>query len=291
MKSFLILLLCVAALASDLVVTKEYVEYLKKTVNWEVEDYENNIFKDWTIDDMRGFLGLQHDGGFVEGAEQVEETPLPSEFNWAGAICDHGVRNQGSCGGCWAFAGSGMMSDRCCIQAKDFGNLSPQELVSCDKGSYGCYGGSLTSPATYMQQNGGLVQEDCYPYTGQNSVCPSRCNNGADWKTSHHCKCNKITNCYGTLGIKNCMMKGPVPIGFGVCQSFMSYKSGTYTCDCNGSYIGGHATVALGYGEYPSCYYYVRNSWGTSWGMNGYYMMACDTCDLSGGAVCDQITA
>ena len=157
----------------ELVVTREYVAYLKKHVDWEVQDYEDNIFRGWTIEEVQSMLGLNDFDTELDDIPQVQEVhSLPTSVNWAGGICDHSVKNQGSCGACWAFATAGAMSDRCCLLSSDKGWLSPQELVSCDKRNYGCYGGSITTPLEYVKQNG-LVQEDCYPYTGQNSDCPS----------------------------------------------------------------------------------------------------------------------
>jgi len=290
MKSFLILLLCVAALASDLVVTKEYVEYLKKTVDWEVMDYEDNIFKGWTIQDVQQMLGLNDQTDGLDNVPEVEYEPLPSSINWAGAACDHGVRNQGACGSCWAFAISGMLADRCCIQSSDRGLLSPQEMISCDTGSFGCYGGNLDRPVQYIQRVGGLVRDSCYPYKAKKETCPKTCVTGGAFSSSHVCKCNKVVSCSGTMGIKSCLKRGPVPIGFSVCQSFMSYKSGIYKCDCT-NYIGGHAVEVMGSSDTPSCNYYIKNSWGTYWGIKGYFNMDCSTCNLSGGNVCDSITA
>ena len=136
--------------------------YLKRTVSWEVEDYETNIFRGWSLDEVRDMLGVipEDESSYPE----VEEVPLPSEINWAGGNCDHGVRNQGNCGSCWAFAGSGMLSDRCCLMKSDAGWLAPQELVSCDRSSNGCHGGQLDSPANYFRRNHGLVPEKCFPY-------------------------------------------------------------------------------------------------------------------------------
>ncbi len=290
MRSILILLLCAVALCHDMVVTKEYVDYLKKHVDWEVEEYENNIFRGWTLEEAQSFLGLADMNADLDGAEPVQEVTLPSTMNWAGAACDHAPKNQGSCGSCWAFAAAGTHSDRCCIQSRDKGWLSPQELLSCDTGSFGCSGGGLNSPVKYILANNGLVSDACYPYLGKKTACPTRCNNGAAWASSHTCRCGKVVSCAGTMGIKSCLMKGPVTIGFSVCQSFMSYRSGIYKCDCK-SYIGGHATVVMGYSDAPECNYYVKNSWGRQWGINGYFNIACTTCNLSAGPACEQITA
>lgn len=291
MKFVIGLLLLSAVFCQELVVTKDYVEYLKKHVTWEVQEYENNIFRGWTVEEAKSFLGLlPNDMEYDSNIPDVEMESTPSTMNWAGAQCDHGPKNQGGCGSCWAFAAVGVLSDRCCIMSADKGWLSPQELVSCDKGSIGCRGGSLTSPITYIQKNGGLVPEACYPYLGQDTACPTACKSGANWQSSHVCKCNSVVYCRGTTGIKTCLKKGPVSMAYGVCKSFMSYKSGIYKCDCT-SYIGGHATVIMGYSDYPECNYYVKNSWGKYWGNAGYFNIGCTTCSLSGGPVCSSITA
>jgi C1A family cysteine protease len=274
---------------SDLVVTQEYVDYLKRHVDWEVQDYENNVFRGWTIGEVKTILGLKDMNTYVEGLPDVEEAKaLPSSINWAGSNCAHEVKNQGTCGACWAFAFANMLSDRCCLYSSDHGWLSVQELVSCSKEDYGCYGGGLSGSINYIKRAGGLVPDSCYPYMGANAECPNKCINGGDWRSSHVCKCVKAENCYRTHGIKSCLLSGPVPLGFQVCQSFISYKSGIYTCDCR-KYIGGHATLALGYSDDPQCNYYVKNSWGTEWGSNGFYNMACETCELTGGQICSDV--
>ncbi len=287
MRFSLVLLLAVAALCSEPLITKEYIEYLKKHVSWEVEDYEKSIFRGWTVEDAKKFLGLVPSNVPNEYPE-VEYGTLPVSVDWSHSVCDHGPRDQADCGSCWAFATAGMLSDRCCIGASDHGWLSPQELVSCDRGSLGCDGGYLTTPITYFKRNGGLVPEACFPYVAGDAACPSSCTNGSDWRAAHVCKCTASKSCTGTVGIQNCLLTGPVDIGFQVCTSFMVYKSGIYTCDCR-NYLGSHAVVAMGYGTSPSCHYHVRNSWGTDWGQAGYFDIACNTCRISGGTICSGV--
>lgn len=292
----LLLLFCAVVLCRDdeYVVTREYIEYLKRHVDWEVEDYETNIFRGWTIEEAKSFLGLIDTNTHLEGSPEVEYTsPTPESLSWAGGNCDHTPKNQGACGACWAFAIAGMLSDRCCSMTSDKGWLSPQELVTCDTSNFDCRGGSITSPINYIKKAGGLVTDACYPYIGRKEAnCPTKCKTGANWRTSHVCKCNSSVNCSGSNGIIKCLQSGPVPIGFRVCQSFMSYKSGIYKCDCS-SYIGAHATMAMGYSNNGGCNFLSKNSWGTSWGLptkRGYFNIACNTCLLEGGAVCNKIS-
>ncbi len=296
---FLISVLLLASIRAneiedELLVTKDYTEYLRKTVDWEVEDYDSNIFRGWTIEDARLFLGLRDFDPDDETAwdefDQPPETPKPAMLSWMNAACDHGPQNQGQCGSCWAFAAVGMLSDRCCLHSKDQGWLSPQELVSCDKGSGGCNGGSLESPLKYFQTYGGLVPETCYPYKAKDEPCPMRCVDGHDWRSAHVCKCTTPYNCRGTAGITACLQSGPVPIGFYVCRSLMSYRSGVYKCDCT-KYIGAHAVLVMGYSTTQGCAYFAKNSWGPQWGTKGYFQISCETCRLSGAPVCGKVNA
>jgi len=68
----------------------------------------------------------------------------------------------------------------------------------------------------------------------------------------------------------------PVIFGFTVYESFESNyvaKSGIATLPKRGERsVGGHAVLAVGYDE-GSQYFIVRNSWGTDWGMDGYFFM------------------
>lgn len=275
----------------DLIVTREYVEYLKRHVDWVVEDYEDNIFRGWTVAEVRSMLGYipNYDSDIPE-VDPEDPDSLPSELSWANSKCDHAPKNQGACGACWAFAIAGMLSDRCCLanSAKDKGWLSVQELVSCAPKTYGCQGADINTPADYLKTSNGLVPDACYPYVGKKESCPSKCKNGKAWAASHVCKCGAVSRCNSVENIKTCLRNGPVPIGFQVCESFMSYKSGIYKCDCT-KYTGGHATLAMGYSTSPSCNIKSKNSWGTGWGQKGYFQMACNTCKMTGGSVCTGI--
>ncbi|MGZ5078623.1 MAG: C1 family peptidase [Usitatibacter sp.] len=78
-------------------------------------------------------------------------------------------------------------------------------------------------------------------------------------------------------GILNCLAEGyPVIVGISVYDSFESdavAKTGVVPMPKKGeSLLGGHAVLIVGYDD-ATQRYIVRNSWGESWGMHGYFTL------------------
>ena len=291
----LLLILSLATLIkTELAITREAAAELKRRVKWEVTSYEKNIFRGWSVDEVKTMMGLVVPHGAhiaSEGQSQIfaataqAGTTLASSQDWSTSSCMHAPRNQGTCGGCWAFAAAGMLSDRCCLAGTDNGWLSPQELITCDKRDLGCNGGSPQYALSYIYSAGGLVREACYPYLSKaESKCPTTCKGKkTTWKSAHVCSCpGGFTSCNTVTGLKTCLASGPAIVGFGVCQSFLNYASGIYKCDCKGKYIGLHAVEAVGYNDTPECHFIVKNSWGTNWGIGGYFKIGCTECGIDG---------
>lgn len=273
--------LIISCTCRELIASKEYTEYLKKTVSWEVEEYENNIFRGWSVEEFRAFLGLKPATLETGLPVHVPAENLPSSVSWKATPCDHGPQNQGNCGSCWAFGSAGMLASRCCLHTEDNGWLSPQELVSCDRMNNGCNGGSPHTALTYIASVGGLVPESCFPYKANKVHCPPKCADGSSFEEAHVCQCHGITECKNVKSMKSCLQTGPIVVGFGVCKSFITYKSGIYKCDCE-QYEGYHAVLLQGYADTPECHWVVRNSWGAAWGDGGYFQIACSTCGMDG---------
>ena len=293
-KSLIILLALTAGIfCEELLVTKAYTDYLKKHVDWEVVDYEENIFRGWTISEAKQFLGTVIPASDTPLPVYESSTPPPSSIVWQGD-CIHAVRNQGSCGSCWTFATAGMLSDRCCLHSTDHGWLAPQELVSCDIKDDGCSGGWPAWALLYIIEKKGLVPEDCFPYLGEGTVCPTKCKNGADWASAHVCNCHGLKQCLGVENLKKCLTSGTVAVTFEVCSSFFSYRSGIYKCECTDGGMGLHSVAAIGYAETPECHWIVRNSWATYWGDKGYFKIACKSCGMdgkypNGNVMCEKV--
>jgi len=138
------------------------------------------------------------------------------------------------------------------------------------------------------------------PYTsdqGEVETCPKdECSPSGKAKGGNFKK-HKAKNAKGVCSIfdatNKCQDKikqelidnGPIEVGFTVYQDFMSYKSGVYI-HTSGSQLGGHAIKLVGYGvdaEYGP-YWLCQNSWGKSWGDNGYFKIGFGQCGIEGQA-------
>jgi cathepsin B len=130
-------------------------------------------------------------------------TPFDARTKWGN--CIHPIMNQGSCGSCWAFASTEVLSDRLCIASGGRVNvvLSPQMLVSCDNGkSRGCGGGYPYNAFQYMA-NKGVPVNSCVPYRGTNGFCPSKCTSMSQSFKKYKCKSGSATKITGITNMMN----------------------------------------------------------------------------------------
>ena len=297
MKSFilaglLISFLISVSLCQELIVTKAYTDYLKKHVTWEVVNYEDNIFRGWTVEEYERILG---DHTTITEATiplgSFDPSTLPATIDWSkDEKCFHEIRDQGKCGSCWTFSVAGTVADRCCLQGIDHGWLAPQELVSCDKNCEGCNGGDRNVAMQYVALNG-LVPEACYPYLAVDKPCPSKCVNGNEWANSHVCKCTNIVNCNGVDKLRKCLTTGTVATGMIIYRDFHYYKSGIYHWDKKSPLSGYHAIRTVGYGDQPEPHWKCANSFGKDWGMNGFFLIGVGEVgiDSRNPVICDPI--
>jgi cathepsin B len=287
MNKFLALSLLALICCHNFATNPELYEYLKKNAPYKIYKPEENPFRNWTDDELRNLCGDIPPEKKVQEKPKVEyikDTDVPEEFdsrkNWEN--CVQPIRDQESCGSCWAFAASTTLSWRLCITTSGDKNfmLSPQDLVSCDENDFGCNGGSMVN-AWYYLLNTGIVTDTCYPYeSGSGSVpaCRKTCVNEEEWVKYKAAEANVF---YGPDQFKEEIQKnGPIHTHFAVYEDFFSYSGGIYK-HVSGGLAGWHAVPILGWGvEDGTKFWIIQNSWGDSWGENGYFRIAEGECSV-----------
>jgi cathepsin B len=281
---FVIFVACLLAFGMTHPVNHELVSTIKETAStWTPMEPEENPFYLVPIEQIKAMMGTKLE--VYEDTYEADETvQVPDSFDarkqWGSKV--HSIRNQGQCGSCWAFGATEALSDRLAIEKGIDVVLSPQHLVSCDSGNYGCNGGYLNVAWNFMQRTG-VVSDKCYPYTsgtsGQSGSCKSSCADGSKWEV-HHSESTKTSTSVSATQ-QTIMTDGPVEAAFTVYEDFMNYKSGVYQ-HTSGSMLGGHAIKAIGWGtESGVDYWLMANSWGTSWGDSGFFKIKRGDCGIN----------
>lgn len=230
---------------------------------------------------------------------------LPQTFDarqqWPNCPTIKQIRDQGSCGSCWAFGAVEAMSDRLCIHsnAKISVEISAEDLLSCcDLCGMGCDGGYPTDAWEFWVKSGivtgGLHKSGvgCRPYSiapcehHVNGSRPACHGDVATPRCQHQCISGYTLSyakdkhygdrSYSVPSDQQQIMSeiykfGPVEAAFTVYEDFLLYKSGVYQ-HVTGDVLGGHAIKILGWGEDNGTpYWLAANSWNSDWGDQGFF--------------------
>ncbi|KAM9950034.1 hypothetical protein ACTFIT_011263 [Dictyostelium discoideum] len=272
---------------------------------WEIQTLSNNTF---TLPNWKNSIevGSSHTFGYIQKAYSInpllsvnkvcQESSSSSSSNittdepsksrllkWSRPISIDWrtwgmvskVKNQGSCGSCYAFSTVGALESHYYRKNNRMLDLSEQNLVDCTASNKyrngGCSGGWMHNCYSYIQENGGINQESTYPYEGKFGQC--RYNSGdAQSRISKFVmiKQHDEEDLADTVA-----SVGPVSVAYDAStREFMYYSRGIYYSDNCNKYRTTHAVVVVGYdNENGVDYWIIKNSWGAKWGENGYFRM------------------
>jgi len=208
---------------------------------------------------------------------------IPANYSWLnqqGIVSP--IQNQQQCGSCWAFSTVMAIESATAIKTKKLTKLSEQEIVDCSHGcvleegqqvcNQGCNGGWPWSAYDDIISWKGLNTEKEYPYTANTDKCTKKTADAVSPITNYTCISGpKYAN--ETEMAAFLVANGPLSIAMdaGILQSYTSGIIKPAAGDCSTTSLD-HAINIVGYGtEGSTDFWIIRNSWGTTWGEEGYF--------------------
>ena len=228
-----------------------------------------NQFTDFTPEEFKSYVGqLTFHPSTCSNFSSTNQVANSWDWRMYNAVTP--VKNQGQCGSCWAFSSTGSTEGAWAIKTGELINLSEQELVDCSGlryGNNGCNGGQIDSAFEYSIVNGQCSSLD-YPYTAEKSKC-YMCESVTSFRECF----NVATN--DQVSLKVAVALQPVAVAIDAnSYYFQSYSSGILTSEMCGTDLD-HGVLIVGYNQEEDIpYWIVKNSWGDTWGENGYVRIA-----------------
>merc|ERR1711996_72974 len=175
----------------------------------------------------------------AKGKYRMTSKVMATDVDWRDAGYVTAVKDQKQCGSCWAFGAVASMEAAHFEKHGSTLQMSEQQVVDCDNRNSGCNGGWYDTAWQYIKEEGCVGGPNYY------------CDNGG--KVADEDELQKMLN------------DRPIAVAVDA-TPFQFY--GTGILDCRNFHSLNHAVFAVGY--VSGSHYIVKNSWGTSWGEDGY---------------------
>ena len=232
--------------------------------------------KEMTLEERMKHLGLIIPEDVKKRFEELDKGESPvllnpeDRFDWREMKGVTPVKDQGSCGSCWDFAGVGAVESAVLIADSVEWDLSEQQVIDCNTQGYDCGGGWMDAVYLLFRYYG-ANEETCYSYLARHGYpCEQDTCVGM-------VKLDRSRNIPNDVNeIKNALLTGPVSTTFVV--------RGGFSWNCHQGPMGSpnHAVVIVGWDD-NLCGdggWIVKNSWGPWWGDQGYFYIPYGSCSI-----------
>lgn len=266
-------LLALPLLAAGAVAAAADIDQLRRDIeangwSFTVDDHFTSTL---TPERRAGLRGYAPPPGYQQELERrlvilPMDKSLPAAFSWVDRGGVTPVRDQSTCGSCWAFAATAELESHMLIRYGTSLDLSEQQVVSCNTAGAGC-GGGWAFAAYDLFEDHGAVLEDCHPYLASDppaAACRQGEFPGFAWISGYRYISNNVAQ------IKTALLDGPVCTAIDASDAFEAYAGGCYD---QPGYGVNHLVLIVGWDD-RACgnagAWLIKNSWGPGFGESGY---------------------
>jgi hypothetical protein len=202
-----------------------------------------------------------------EKAQEIRTGSLPERWDWReSGVGMPPIRQQGSCGSCWAFGTIGAVEAAIAVADRQIVNLSEQYVLDCS--GRGTCGGGYWAYEFLKRQ--GVAREEDYPYRGFDQQCRRNVERPVTIESYNSVQSGDVEAMKAAIH-----QYGAIGVTMSVCGSIPGYGGGIYdSTECD-RYYTNHIVTLVGWDDTIQHrrgrgVWILRNSWGTGWGEDGY---------------------
>lgn len=242
-----------------------------------------------------GVAGAQPPGPAGGGAGTPTVVDWRNRYGWPWITA---IRDQDPCEHCWIYAATALVETMARIEHCAWAPRSEGDYIEANKVPCGQCGGAATV-LDWLAANG-ATDLGCVPWVDSDpgdrsgsywNPPPSNCGTGsmqappayapAFNRDGRTVKVPAYTSLSNVGDQKSWIANvGPLVVGFDVYSDFSSWSGSVpYAKAPSATYEGGHVMLAVGFNDLLGCWI-VKNSWGTGYGDNGYYLIAYGQCNI-----------
>lgn len=266
-----------------------FVNNYAKILKWNSENRGStqalNKFADLTGEEWKAIYasGRPSDGDkLCPSANNCPTLPEVNytSINWVQKGAVTAVKDQGQCGSCWAFSTTGSLEGLYYVNRSILLSFSEQQMLDCDSQCQACNGCFTYLAMTYTAKNG-IESDKIYPYKATKGTCKYNQNLALKVNTGYQCVTQK-----SVPQLLSALSYNPVSVDVEADQSaWQFYSKGIVSSGCG--YKLDHSVLLTGYDNINGTnVFIVKNSWGTSWGQQGYIYLSADPSINNGYGTC-----